>query len=393
MSSIQIDRSPDLLRLRTDGYNIRVTKAAYLVVEDVPYVNSKGKIAIGALVSKLDLAGDVTAQPGDHTMRFTGEHPCDSNGQLLDALKHSTADQDLGDGLVVNHMFSRKPSRGHYLDYHEKVTHYVDLIGAPVAIIDPDATARTGRVIEPDEDDSPFRYLDTNSARAEVNVATQKLAVEAVAIVGLGGTGSYVLDLVAKCPVGTIHLYDKDRFLTHNAFRAPGAPTVEELRLQPHKVDYYQNIYSHMHRGIVAHPVDVDASNVEELRGMSFVFLCMDGGKAKKLIVEKLEEYGVPFIDVSMGLYAKNDTIGGSLQVVTSTPERRDGARTSISFADDAVENEYDTNIQVADLNAINACLAVIKWKKLRQFYFDRNGEQFSCYKLSGNLLINDDKQ
>ncbi|SRR5579862_103298 len=392
MSSIQIARSPDLQRLREEGYNIRVTKCALLVVSDVPYVNSSGKIAIGALVSNLDLAGDVTAQPSDHTIKFIGEHPCDSKGMKLEALQHGSGDQNLGDGLVVNHSFSRKPSRGHYLDYHEKVTHYVHLIGGAVAEIDPDVSARTGRVVEPDERESPFNYLDTASARAEVNVATEKLAMDAIAIVGLGGTGSYVLDLVAKCPVEKIHLYDKDRFLSHNAFRAPGAPTVEELRQQPLKVDYYQNIYSHMHRGIVAHPVDVDASNVEELRHMAFVFLCMDSGRAKKFIVEKLEEYGAPFIDVSMGLYAKGDTIGGSLQVVTSTPERRKTARASISFADDAAENEYDKNIQVADLNAFNACLAVIKWKKLRQFYFDRNSEQFSCYKVRSNLLINDDK-
>lgn len=392
MSSIQIARSPDLLRLREDGYNIRVNKASFLIVDDVPYVNSRGQIAFGALVTNLDLAGDVTVQPSDHTIKFIGEHPCDSKGQKFEALQHSSGDQNLGDGVVVNHSFSRKPSRGHYLDYHEKVTHYIHLIGEPVAEIDPGVSARTGRVIEPDERESPFNYLDTASARAEVNVATEKLAVEAIAIIGLGGTGSYVLDLVAKCPVTKIHLYDKDRFLSHNAFRAPGAPTVEELRQQPLKVEYYKDIYSHMHRGIVAHPVDVDASNIEELRSMAFVFLCMDGGSVKKLIVDKLEEYGIPFIDVSMGLYAKGDTIGGSLQVVTSTPERRETARNNISFADDSATNEYDKNIQVADLNAINACLSIIKWKKLRQFYFDRNGERFSCYKVRSNLLINDDK-
>ena len=72
-------------------------------------------------------------------------------------------------------------------------------------------------------------------------------AGERVAIVGLGGTGSYVLDFVAKTPVQEIHLFDGDEFLTHNAFRAPGAASLEALRRKPKKVDYLAAIYSNMH--------------------------------------------------------------------------------------------------------------------------------------------------
>ena len=52
---------------------------------------------------------------------------------------------------------------------------------------------------------------------------TRKLSLKNVAIVGLGGTGSYVLDLVAKTPVRQIHLDDGDMFLQHNAFGSPSA--------------------------------------------------------------------------------------------------------------------------------------------------------------------------
>ena len=76
-----------------------------------------------------------------------------------------------------------------------------------------------------------------------------------IAIIGLGGTGSYVLDLVAKTPVKEIHLFDGDTFLQHNAFRSPGAPSGEELRAKLPKVTYLKNAYGKMHTGIVAHPV------------------------------------------------------------------------------------------------------------------------------------------
>ena len=91
------------------------------------------------------------------------------------------------------------------------------------------AKPQTFKVVAPDKEqpETPFNYIDTASSRAEIDVVTAKLAkLKRIAIVGLGGTGSYVLDLVAKTPVWEIHLYDGDAFLQHNAFRSPGAPTL-----------------------------------------------------------------------------------------------------------------------------------------------------------------------
>src|SRR5439155_2023452 len=132
---------------------------------------------------------------------------------------------------------------------------------------------------EPQDDDSPFNYIDTASARADINMISRKLAVEKLAIVGLGGTGSYLLDLLAKTPAKEIHLFDGDKFSSHNAFRAPGAALKEDLQKQPFKVDYFKAIYGVMHNGIIAHAEHVTPSNVEQLRGMSCVFLCMGAGE------------------------------------------------------------------------------------------------------------------
>ena len=55
--------------------------------------------------------------------------------------------------------------------------------------------------------------------------------------------------------------------------------------------------------------------------------------------------------------------------------------------------NDYSRNIQVADLNALNAAMAVIKWKKLLGFYHDFECEHFSAYTLDGNRLNNEDRK
>ena len=65
-----------------------------------------------------------------------------------------------------------------------------------------------------------------------------------VAIVGLGGTGSYLLDHLAKTCVEQIHLYDDDDFNTHNAYRSPGIPTREELNEQMSKTTIIGTILS-----------------------------------------------------------------------------------------------------------------------------------------------------
>lgn len=54
--------------------------------------------------------------------------------------------------------------------------------------------------------------------------------------------------------------------------------------------------------------------------------------------------------------------------------------------------NEYSRNIQIADLNALNAALAVIKWKKIFGFYGDLEHEHFSTYDIDGNHLNNEDQ-
>jgi hypothetical protein len=90
---------------------------------------------------------------------------------------------------------------------------------------------------------------------------------------------------------------------------------------------------------------------------------------AKKFIVMNLEDFGIPFIDAGVGVYRIDESLGGILRVATSTPEHRAHVweRQRIPFGDEE-DDEYDRNIQTADLNMLNAVLAVIKWKKLYGF-------------------------
>jgi|ERR1041385_7646227 tRNA A37 threonylcarbamoyladenosine dehydratase len=389
MSQELISHSPDLKKLRDEGYDID-EKDGHLLVRHVPYVNSQREVKYGILVSTLKLAGDRTDKPDTHVVYFAGEYPCKTDGSRITGIEHGSARQELLPGLWIDHSFSNKPPQG-YENYHEKMTRYVAIIAVQAEAIDPNATARTFPVYEAKEEESVFKYIDTASSRAQITLVTKKLAQGRVAIVGLGGTGSYVLDLVAKTPVREIHLFDADVFSQHNAFRSPGAPTVGELRQRLTKAAFFREKYSPMHRGIIDHPDFIDATNVDQLQPMDLVFLCLDKGAAKRLIVDKLEELGKSFIDVGMGVELKNDKLLGILRVSTSTPDHR-AAKRRIPFQDGGADNEYATNIQIADLNALNAALAVIKWKKLWQFYLDLEREHNCTYMIDGNELNNEEQ-
>jgi len=392
MSHPLISRSTDLKKLRDEGYDLEI-RAGHLLVKDVPYVNARREVRRGTLVSTLALAGDVTTKPDTHVVHFVGEYPCRSDGKEIDQIKNSSGRKILAEDLVVDHTFSAKPSDP-YPNYHAKLTTYVAILEGQARTIEPTATAKTFRVIEPgkEDEDTVFNYIDTATSRAEIDLITRKLAVPKLAIVGLGGTGAYVLDLVAKTPVKEIHLFEGDLFLQHNAFRAPGAPSIEQLQTKLGKAEYLHGIYSKMRRGIVVHAEYVGSENVELLREMQFVFLCMDGPAAKKMIVEKLEEFGVPFIDVGMGVNVTDNMLGGILRVTTSTPERRGHFRSRAPMAEGDGHNEYARNIQIADLNALNAALAVIKWKKHFGFYLDLDREYHCTYTIDGNALANEDR-
>lgn len=390
MSKQPIDRSPDLKRLQDEGYDIEV-RERFLLVKSFPYLNEKCEVNYGTLVCRLNWAGDVTVTPDDHVTYFIGDAPCHGMGRTMTEIINSTGKQELEPGLIVDHMLSAKPVEGKYPNYYEKVKRHAEIICGPAQVIDPNATPKVFPVIETTETESVFKYADTASSRAGIAVASAKFELGKIGIVGVGGTGSYILDLVAKTPVQEIHLFDGDIMLNHNAFRSPGAPSVEELRGKPFKADYFQKIYSKMRRGIIAHPGYVTEANVQELKPLDFVFLSMDGGLSKQFIVHKLQEWGIPFIDVGMGLEFVNGGINGIITITASTKEKSDHVHGRIPFLTADKNNDYSRNIQVADLNALNGAMAVIKWKKLRGFYHDFVHEHFSAYTVDGNRLSNED--
>jgi len=387
MSSSLIARSPDLLRLRNEGFHLEV-RGGYLLVHDVPYVTPERQVDRGTLAFRLDLTGDIAVKPQEHTAYFIGSCPCDARGQPLASIINNSMATEIN-GITAHHYLSAKPrTPDHlYVSYYEKVTKYVaQLEGHAQALAKVDA--RTSPIIVADPEESVFVYEDTASTRAHIGVPTMRLKRQRIAIVGLGGTGAYVLDLVAKTPVANIDLWDGDVLKQHNAFRYPGAVPLEALRQAPHKVAYLTSVYAELRRNIIPHPEMITADNVQALRDFDFVFLCVDKSRVRQLVVDALEGSSATIIDVGMGvrMNAAQELLG-QCRVTVVNSDRADDAVATLPLAGEDDDNLYATNVQVGDLNALNAYMAVEAWKKRSGFYACRSPGYLMAYATSNSTM------
>lgn len=389
MSHPLVNHSDDLQKLVDEELVIEI-RNEFLFIYRIPYLDSNRQVQYGTLVSNLQVSGNRTVSNPDHTVYFAGEMPHDLDGSPLTSIINNSNQQTVADGFKVNHYMSSKPKPNGYTDYYHKMTTYIDIISGPAKAVDKSITEKGNRKIN-NHGESVFQYMNTNASKPELSSLNNKFKEQKVAIVGLGGTGSYILDLISKVPVKEIHLYDGDWFYNNNAFRAPGAASIEDLNIPQKKTDYLAGIYSKMHKGIISHPEYLTSEDVNKLENYDFVFLSLDKGELKKEIIELLEDSSIPFVDVGMGIHNKNNSLTGLLRVTTGTPSNTSHIweTDTIPFSDD-LEDEYDSNIQIAELNSLNAALAVLKWKKLNGFYQNLGNEFNMFYRINSNKILNE---
>ncbi len=394
MSSSPISHSGDLQRLWDEGYDI-ATDGGWLLVRQVPYVDEHRNVQYGVLAVTLTLAGEITTTPSDHRAFFRGSDPCNAEGRPLDNVIHSRNESHVAGGHRFALAFSHKPvennTKRQYRDYHELVSTYVDILSGYAQAVDPAASPQPAVRLPPIESDYPFVYSDTASVRAEIGNISRRLSGQTVGIIGLGGTGSYIADLVAKTHVYELHLWDGDQLLQHNAFRSPGAASIDELRREPFKCDYYQAIYSNIHTSVIAHSYYMEPSCFNELDQLDFAFMAVDDAEDRGSIIPALNERKIPFIDAGMGLAEEEGKLSGLVRVTfVVNDEDREQALKHIPMSGSAEDDDYAANIQIADMNALNAVLAVIRWKKHMGVYADFEQEYCGTYMINGNEIIND---
>jgi len=385
--------NPFIRELEAEGYDADFI-GGYLVLYGLPYLDKDKALKYGDWFSPVDLTDGVLDPPSNHQAWFRGEQPHDQTGRVL-KLGIQANKTFVTDGFVSDYSFSFKllEENGQmrlYRSFEEKVRTYLDAIITPAMAEYPDATPLRAIGIKAAAQGSPLRYPDTMSARYNVNDISSLLRGRKVAIVGLGGTGSYILDLISRTHIERIVLFDSDKIQVHTIFRMPG---FIHRAIGKTKVEALAEHYGQWHAGIEPITERVTSDNIERLQEFDFVFVSIDDGPSRQLIVDWLTSRSIPFVDTGMGL---NRSVVGLNGVVRITGVDRAAYERTVNTAYLPVTNtkndEYRKQAQITELNALNAALAVIRFKQHFKL-FDRLDEAAWCIFESASFKIDTEEQ
>ena len=384
-----VSRNPDLAELVERGYAVAFDSNC-LVVRDIPYLDRNGGLQWGAIVAKLVFLDEDHVAQDDHQIYFAGSHPHQLDGAPIRNLAGGATTIQLSaasDDVVVQRSFSNKPKpAGKFDSFFHKIESYVSIISGP-AIERHGVSPLTFRTSEGFEPDPIFKFQDTLTSRAQIGDLNAGFAGETVALIGLGGTGAYLLDLLVKTPVPEIRAFDADAYHVHTAFRSPGRLAAEELNTP--KATVYGDRYGNFRHGLRVEATYIDKRTADRLDGVTFAFVCVDKGSSRGAIFDVLISRGIPFIDVGMGLNRKHGPIGGMLRA-TYYPAEEAATMRDLQLADlsDAADEIYRANIQIGELNALNACLALIRYKQVRGFYLDEEEYRHMLFGIGDLQLV-----
>jgi ThiF family len=381
VSSSLVSRNEDIGRLVDKGYAIAFDPNHYLVVRDIPYLDAQLQLKIGAIVSTFDDQGNDKIGLHNHEVFFAGSAPYGLDGKPIPNLGGGPTRLALSDtskDVVVERSFSNKPMDrdgvpGAFKDFFEKIDSYVNIIAGP-AMEKYKVKPYTFKQVDTGPSDSPFKVRDTLTSRAEIGDLAAGFKNDVIAIIGLGGTGAYVLDFIVKTPVREIRGFDMDPFHVHNAFRSAGRLELDEFGKT--KAEVYRSRYDNFRTGLHLESKFIDVSCTDDLKDVTFAFVCVDKGASRAAIFDLLISLRIPYIDVGMGLDRKRGPLDGMLRTTHFLPERaRELVDRGLAPLTDDPDNMYVRNVQISELNALNAAVAVLRFKQLRGFYFD--DEQF----------------
>lgn len=369
--------------LLSRGYSLSIVND-HLIVNDVWCLNESGGLAKGRLAAPLTLINESkVGNPKNHQMYWSGppSHYADGTRILLGAAKVDNV--KIGDTEYPWHL-SNKPPEG-FATFTTLIENYVSIISGP-AEQKFEVTPRTGAIYDVAEEDSPFKIHDTFSARAQITDLNRLLAHDRVAIIGLGGTGAFVLDFMVKTPVYSIDAFDFDVFQVHNGFRSPGEVPFE-LFGQPKTVIYQQKYEAFRHR-LRFHQKRVGDGDQALFGDITFAFICIDDGASRAEICALLRSLNIPFIDVGMGIEKESGSLDGLIRTTLFTEATSPRAIEEVPLDEGDDEGAYRTFVQIAELNALNAVLAVVRYKQYHGFYADDANHYNSLYSIASAKLV-----
>ncbi len=247
------------------------------------------------------------------------------HGWVDDGLPHASAIM-LPDGSIFG--------RAHHVDGTVSPLAAVTIVGDDIAVW------RDGHSEVPSE-------AGTRNAQAFGEATYSTLRSLRVAVVGCSGTGSVVVELLARLLVGELVLVDDDVVEMKNMNRILGA-TVDDIgRL---KVDVLADNVRKMGLGVHVETVPLNLASPRAVRAVAsadIVFGCMDSVDGRHLLNRLATFYLQPYFDLGVRLVA--DGAGGVRQICGSVHYLQPGRSSLLTRELYTLEEARSAHLQRAD--------------------------------------------
>lgn len=247
---------------------------------------------------------------------------------------------------------SIKKDGGEYLDAWEALKTYTSTIYSGFLSFDTETHLQAVR---------PYTFdIPGERSRNEIQwldlVRTQKIA-----IVGLGGVGAWIADLLVKSDVAEIHGWDHDEIEAKNIIRMPGA--VNPNWIGKKKARWFQDTYSQVHNNVIGHEQKVTEHNADKVgAGISFGFIAVDRDDARTAAIDAFSNRRIPFVDIGLSPSRTDRKVDVSIRIIIARPYL-EGWRAAVPVVDQVGQGIYG-RLELPDLNATAAGLAVQNWRK-----------------------------
>ena len=353
-----------------------------LTVGPVPYRLKSGALGHGELICHVEREGARLSAPSDHTVGWVAEErPHTRSGDVLEKLIHQDGPQEWANGTTSICGMSRKAHEHGYKDYGEKMLAYARLIAKEAGrnwkrdSLGSGVVKDGNNMVDQEIKKKKKKKKKTGLTRSMIGEKDKLFRQERLAVIGAGGTGGFIVDMIAKCNVASIDIYDDDVVSQHTQLRWPGVVNRNVVEEHRNKAEYLAQIYaSRTNRNIRGHALRVGGSNLTYFVDKTMVFVAVDRGPDRRDILTGLTGLGVNFIDCGIDMRSAADGLTASVRVVrTAFGDDREKRMELVQTTPDkdAGEGMYEAAIQTSEINALNATLAVIAWKQGIGFYKD----------------------
>ncbi|MCY4261738.1 MAG: ThiF family adenylyltransferase [Candidatus Dadabacteria bacterium] len=207
---------------------------------------------------------------------------------------------------------------------------------------------------------------------------------EKIAVVGLGGVGAWIADLLSKADVAEVHGWDADVIEEKNIIRMPGA--VNPCWIGKPKAKWFEETYRQIHRQVFGYPKNVTDQNANEIcMNTTFGFVAVDNEDGRKVACNAMAGAKIPFIDVGIALDRRDSEVTASIRLTINWPHR-DAWQKAIPKVGKVGQEVYG-KLELPDITAIAAGLALQSWRKMRGQMAQDKASECIVYRAETNTI------